>query len=155
MLNDGTTNLPVDAGYGSIKSEDRVAAGTFNIAGNTFAGFASAAAAGDGSDSVEDGVIANTAEGASDNNVNDPQFGQVGSGIFATDQGGIEASDIAAGTFNPVPNPNADLGNSVDVGNNFFNVQDYRGAFQPNASLELWTTGWTAIHSAGIIIDRQ
>lgn len=153
VLNDGT-NLPVDAGYGSIKCEDRVTAGTFNIAGNTFAGF-TAASAGDGDDSVEDDVIANTAKGASDNNVNDPQFGQVGTGIFAKDQGGIDASDIAAGTFNPVPSPNASLGNTVDVGNNFFNVQDYRGAFQPNASLELWTTGWTAIHSAGIIIDRQ
>jgi len=30
---------------------------------------------------------------------------------------------------------------------------DYRGAFDPDANVELWTTGWTVLNTAGVLVD--
>ncbi|MGB0333889.1 MAG: hypothetical protein ACPGGN_00850 [Opitutales bacterium] len=151
------TDLPVLFGYPSVKSQNRVTAGTFNIAGLTFFNVGSGTAATIANSAFEEGIINNT-EGESEANIAsaDPGFGQVGTGFFAVDQGGIDLSDLTGGTFNPVPNPDSSAawGSTVDLGSNFFDAQSYRGAFQPNASLELWTTGWTALNTAGIIVDR-
>ena len=30
---------------------------------------------------------------------------------------------------------------------------DYRGAFDPDTNVELWTTGWTVLNTAGVLVD--
>lgn len=161
---DGGADLPVLAGYPSVKVADRVEAGTFNIAGTTWFNVGDNTAAGvaeDSSPAVEVAVLTNDttiAPGAVGNLIGvDPQFGQVGSGLFATDNGGIELSDIRGNTFNPVPNPSVDAAwkDTVDLGSIFFEETNYRGAFAPATGADLWTTGWTAMNVSGVLTSSN
>ena len=138
------TDIIAAAGYPSIKSDERVVNGSFVFGGNTFFNFV------DGDTALNITKNDNAGEAAAisaEGTVigTDPQFGQSGSGIFATDKGGVTLADYAAGTFNPVPNVQASAawGSPVDAGAAFEEVS-YRGAFAPAVNTDLWTTGWTA-----------
>lgn len=158
----GGLDLPVLAGYGSIKTADRVRNGSFIIAGTTWYNVNGDTAAGvaEDSDPVELDVLNNNsavAQGAVNNLLGaNPQFGKVGTGFFATNNGDVLLANVTAGTFNPVPNPSVSTGwgSVVDAGNQFDAV-GYRGAFPPAANLDLWTTGWTALNVSGILVSSN
>ena len=147
----GGTDGPVAFGFPSVKSQDRVTAKTFNLQGLTFYNVNGDTVAGVANSAFEQGVLNNTTGNSIANQVGvNPEFGKEG----RNQNGGIAASDITNGTFNPVPVRNTATEGAVDAGANFFDVVDYRGAFEPTSNIELWTTGWTALNKGGIIIDR-
>ena len=150
VFNAGTDG-PVAFGFPSVKCQDRVIAGTFNLQGLTFYNVNGDTVAGVAKSAFEEGVLNNATGNSIANQVGvNPQFGKEG----RNQNGGIAASDITNGTFNPVPVRNTATEGAVDAGGNFFDEVDYRGAFEPTSNIELWTTGWTALNKAGIIIDR-
>lgn len=149
---DAGTDGPVAFGFPSVKCQDRVTAGTFNLQGLTFYNVNGDTVAGVAKSTFEEGVLNNTTGESTANQVGvDPEFGKEG----RTQNGGIAVSNITGGTFNPVPARNTATEGAVVAGGNFFDEVDYRGAFEPSINVELWTTGWTALNKAGIIIDRQ
>lgn len=58
--------------------------------------------------------------------------------------------------INPVPTAGftAVLDDAVAGFNNALQVTFYRGAFAPNPSADLWTTGWTAANKTGVIVSK-
>lgn len=152
-------NFVTTAGYQTVQSGERanrgelVVAGTtwWNVADNTTTGVA------EDSHSSELAIMANSTDWSTGNVVANPYFGKSYGGTLG-DKGGVTLADIRAGTFNPVPDPQATAawGNTVSLGNTFFVERSYRGAFEPVANgTTLWTTGWTALNKAGIIVSSN
>lgn len=77
-----------------------------------------------------------------------------GYGVFGTP--GTYNQTIANG-LNPVPTPAGNAQNAaylVPYTNLFFDEVNYAGAFAPDAFAALWTTGWTALNTSGVLVDN-
>ncbi len=83
-------------------------------------------------------------------NVTVRNFVTNGSGLIGEDAGvanGLNPRPISSGF--PAP---AGVTSSLQLGAQFETVS-YRGAFSPLTAQPLWTTGWTSLNKAGILVD--
>lgn len=107
---------------------------------------------------VINGVLFDNVSGFSPASIETDGLNQSAVGI----SGILPVNDTAANGVNPVPLQNGGNGfalsttalGTVGTTANFFDVVNYRGAFAPDGTELLWTTGWTALNKLGILVDR-
>jgi len=73
-------------------------------------------------------------------------------GAFGTNGLVAEDQNWDTGTVNPRPKfaLNGVNNSIIEVG---AEENTYRGAFNPDANVQLWTTGWTALNTQGVLVD--
>lgn len=143
---DNTNNLPNEWGYPSVKSGDRVVAGTHNYSGNLWYNVADNTAANIACTSYAEDVLNNVPVKCFINQVG------VNPGMDDLDQ------TWGGESFNPVPNPANTTGSAVYIDSCSTPCcilpVDYIGAFDPTAGTgNLWTTGWTALNKGIVLVD--
>jgi len=153
--NDSAEAAPV-FGFPSQDPFDQLEAGTLGVAGTIFFNMGDNTAAGIGQSAETTAIINNSAAyPACDlNRVGAPgSAADPGYGVFGT--AGTYDQTIQNG-LNPAISP---AGAAVDTDflvpytSLFFDEVEYAGAFAPDTLIPLWTTGWTALNTSGVLVD--
>ena len=141
----GTANAAA-AGYPDVNSQARVNAGTLNLISTSWYGVTTP-----NHRQIDLDVLNNNAAVApgSKNNV----IGPLSAASFGNN--GAFGDVLQKGNpINPVPFSTAVNQNVANPGNNFFEVVNYRGAFERNPTKLLWTSNWTALNKLGELVSR-
>lgn len=149
-IEDETSANPILEGFPSASPADRLLAGSLNINGVSFVGLSGTTAASISDTSFAEAVMTNNTAVALNSTSN--TFSTAANPFFfGLQTGGVFNTQETANGINPVPLTG--VGNAVPTVGAFFDSAEFRGAFPPNGTAIIFTTGWSALNVRGILVD--